>query len=100
MTYANFTERTALIGGLRDLADYLESNPEVSAPSYSAVHTFPPDGDWAEMRAEIDAIAARLDVTACETPGGHYAATRSFGPIEYRVVAIPPKSDSDNEESE
>jgi hypothetical protein len=100
MTYADSTERTALISGLRGLADYLESNPEVPAPSYSTVHTFPPDGDWAEMRAEIDATAARLDVIVQQTPGGHYVATRSFGPVEYRVVAIPCKNDSDSERSE
>ena len=23
------------------------------------------------------------------TVGGHYVATRSFGPVEYRAVAIP-----------
>jgi len=100
MTYADPTERSAFIGGLRALADYLESSPGVPAPIYSDVFTFPPDGDWAVMRAGIDAIAARLDVIARETVGGHYVATRSFGPVEYRAVAIPPKSDSGNEESE
>ncbi len=35
MTYADSTERAALIGGLRALADYLESNPEIPAPIYS-----------------------------------------------------------------
>jgi hypothetical protein len=100
MTYANPSERTAFVSGLRNLADYLESNPEVPAPIYSDVLTFPPDGGWMVMRAEIDAIAARLGVIARETVGGHYVATRSFGPIGYRAVAIPPKSNSDNEESE
>jgi hypothetical protein len=100
MTYDNSTEHTALISGLRSLADYLESNPEVPAPSYPTVYTFPPDGDWTVMRADIDAIAARLDVLARETVGGHYVATRSFGPVEYRAVAISPKSDSDHEGSE
>jgi hypothetical protein len=100
MTYADSTERAALISGLRSLADYLESNPEVPAPSYPAVYTFPSDGEWAEMRAEIDATAARLGVIAHEASGGHYVATRSFGPVEYRAVAIWPKSDSDNRESE
>lgn len=99
MTYASTNERAALIGGLRDLADYLESNPGVPAPIYSDVFTFPPDGDWAVMRAEIDSIAARLGVAGRETGGGHYVATRSFGPIEYRAVAIPRTNDSDNEQS-
>lgn len=73
----------------RGLADYLESNPEVPAPGYSPVHTFSPDGAWAEMCAEIDAIAARLDVIAYLTGGGHYVAVRSFGPVEYRAVRHP-----------
>jgi hypothetical protein len=100
MTYSDPTERAELIGGFRALADYLESNPEVPAPAYPTVHTFPPDGDWAEMRAEIDAIAAGLGVTACKTGCGHYVATRSFGPVEYRAVAIPPRSGSGNRKSE
>ena len=32
MTYAGNSERAALIGGFRALADYLESNPDVPAP--------------------------------------------------------------------
>jgi hypothetical protein len=98
MTHTDSPERAALIGGLRGLADYLESNPEVPAPSYPTVFTFPLDGGWAVMRAEIDAIAARLDVIARETPSGHYVATRSFGPVEYRAVAIPRSNDSDQGE--
>jgi hypothetical protein len=99
MTYADTGQRTALIGGLRALADYLESNPEVPAPTYSDVLTFPPDRDWAVMRAEIDSIAGLLGVAGRETGGGHYVATQSFGPIEYRAVAIPRSNDSDNEQS-
>ena len=98
MAHTDSPERAALIGGLRGLADYLESNPEVPAPSYPTVYMFPPDGGWAKMRAEIDAIAARLDVIARETHGGHYVATRSFGPVEYRAVAIPRSNDSEQSE--
>jgi len=32
MTYANAKERSDLISGLRELADFLEQNPEVPAP--------------------------------------------------------------------
>ena len=88
MTYAGNSERAALIGGFRELADYLESNPDVPAPGYSDVLAFPPDGECAGMRAEIDVIAERIGVEARETAGGHYVATRSFGPVEYRAVAI------------
>ena len=100
MTHADSTERAALISGFRGLADYLESNPQIPAPAYSTVHAFPSDDDWAEMRAAIDVIADRLGVIAHLAGGGHYVATRSFGPVEYRAVAIPPKSDSDNRRGE
>jgi hypothetical protein len=97
MNYTDSTERAALISGLRALADYLESNPGMPAPTYPAVWTFPPAGDWAEMRADIDATAAQLEVTAHLTAGGHYVATRSFGPVEYRAVAIPRPADDESE---
>ena len=98
MTYSDPTERAALIGGLRALADYLVSNPEVPVPIYSSVHTFPPsDDEWAGMCADIDAIAAPLGVVAHRAFGGHYVAARSFGPVEYRAVAIPRRDDTESE---
>ena len=100
MTYADSTERAAFIAGVRELADYLESNPEVPAPIYSRVYTFPPNIGWAEMCAEIDAAAALLGVMPRLTDGGHYVAGRSFGPVEYEAVAIPCKNLSGNKESE
>ena len=87
MTYAD-SSVPAFISGLRGIVEYLESNPEIPAPIYSTVHTFPA-GDWPTMCAEIDAIAALLGVTAHVSPSGHYVAVRSFGPVEYRAVAIP-----------
>ena len=94
MTFADSIERARLVSGLRGLADYLESIPEVPAPVYSSVLAFP-SGDWTGTCAEIDAAAAYLGVTAHMTGGGHYVAARSFGPVEYRVVAIPPGNDSE-----
>lgn len=67
MTYATPEQRAALIDGLRALADYLESSPDVPAPNYTDVFTFPPDGDCPGMRAEIDAIAGLLGSPARET---------------------------------
>jgi hypothetical protein len=98
MTYTDSTERAAVISGLRGLAEYLESTPEMPAPAYPVIYTFPPTGEWTAMRAEIDNAAALLGVTARDTSGGHYVAARHFGPVEYRAVAIPP--DSDSEEGE
>ena len=96
MTYADSIERAAFISGLHALADYLTSNLAVPAPIFSHVFVFPSDRNWAVMCAEIDAIAARLGVTTQVTYSGHYLATRSFGPVEYRAVAIP-RHDNESE---
>ncbi len=89
MAYASPAERAALIDGFRALADYLESSPGIPAPSHADVYAFPPDDDCAVMRAEIDTIAQLVGSqpreTACRQ---HYGVTRSFGPVEYRAVAI------------
>ena len=95
MTFADPTERAHLIRGLRGLADYLDSIPELPAPVYSTVYAFPSRGDWAGMCADIEAIAGLLRVPAGITRGGHYVAVRSFGPVEYCAVAIPPGSESE-----
>jgi hypothetical protein len=98
MTYTDSTDRAAVISGLRGLADYLESTPEIPAPAYPVIYTFPTTGEWAVMCAEIDKAAALLGVTACKTAGGHYVAVRSFGPVEYRTIAIPPRNDTEEGE--
>lgn len=98
MTFADPTERAHLIRGFRGLADYLESIPELSAPVYSTVYVFPSRGDWAGMCADIEEIAVLLGVPAGLTGGGHYVANRWFGPVEFRAVAIPPGSDSQESE--
>ena len=97
MTYANPAERAALISGLRALADYLESSPAVPVSSSPTVYAFPPRRDFTEMRAEVDAIAARLGVTASTTPHQrHYVASRMFGPVAFCAVAIP-RNDGEGE---
>jgi hypothetical protein len=89
--YANSEERAALIAGLRDLADFLDQNPQAPTPRQADLLVFPPDGSDAEMFAEIDAIAERLGTTAGDagSPAGHYSAVRGFGLMQYRAVAIP-----------
>jgi len=90
MSYANSEERTGLIAGLRDLADFLDRNPDVPAPLSTVVYLFPLDGTDAEMFAEIDVIAESIGATASDaSPRGHYSAVRNFGPVQYRAVAIP-----------
>src|SRR5438067_995801 len=97
MTYAEPAERAALIAGFRALADYLESNPDIPTTGYATVYAFPPGNACAGMRTEIDSIAAQLGVRTHESAGGsHYTALRSFGPVEYRAVAICEHQHHDN----
>ena len=89
--YGNDEERTRLIAGLRDLADFLDRNPGVPVPRGTDLLVFPPQGSDAEMFADIDVIAGQIGVTASDvgSPAGHYSAVRCFGPVQYRAVAIP-----------
>ncbi|MGP3914268.1 hypothetical protein [Nonomuraea sp. 10N515B] len=82
--------RTALINGLLDLAAFLETHPEVPVTSSVTVRHFPNHDDDADMRAEIDQIAARAGshIDYEDSPYGHYATSVFFGPVEYRAVAI------------
>jgi hypothetical protein len=91
MTYANLEEHSSLIVGLRDLADFLEENPEVPAPRWADVLVFPPDGTDKEMKTEIERVAILIDGTVSDqaADNGHYTASRKFGPVQYRAVAIP-----------
>jgi hypothetical protein len=86
--YADSGERADLIAGLRALASYLNANPAVPAPPWMSLLTFPLEGTCTEQRAEIDAIAARIGAETRDNGNGHYTASRFFGPVEYRAVAI------------
>jgi hypothetical protein len=89
--HANSEERRRLTAGLRELADFLDRNPEVPAPQRADVIVFPAEGADVEMFAEIDVIAAQIGTIAsdADSPSGHYSAIRDFGPVQYRAVAIP-----------
>ena len=89
--YAKSDERSGLIAGLRELAEFLDQHPQVPAPRRTDLFVFPQDGSDAEMFAEIDVIAAEIGATAtdADSPAGHYSAVRDFGPVQYRAVAIP-----------
>jgi hypothetical protein len=89
--HANPAERSRLTAGLRELAEFLDQNPQVPVPRSAELLVFPPDGTDAEMFAAIDAIAELVGATpsAAGSPAGHYSAVRGFGPVQYRAVAIP-----------
>ncbi len=88
--YADDKQRARLIAGLRDLANFLNQNPGVPVPRWVDVLVFPAEANDAEMFAEIDTIAEMIGSTAsdADSPHGHYSAVRSFGPVQYRAVAI------------
>ena len=99
--YANDEERVRLIAGLRDLAEFLDQNPEVPVPWGTDILVFPVEASDVEMFAEIDTIAELIGSTAsdADSPRGHYSAVRTFGPVQYRAIASP-HSTRDNEGSE
>ncbi|WP_432928174.1 hypothetical protein ACQPZZ_01405 [Microbispora sp. CA-135349] len=86
----NDDHRSALIAGLRALADFLDANPAVPVPYSVNVLHFPHRAPDAEMCAEVDHIAELLgtSIDPREREAGHYAASICFGPVEYRAVAI------------
>jgi hypothetical protein len=94
MVYANAGERCSLISGLRALAGFLEDHPEVPAPRWADVLVFPPGSTDRDARTAVDAIAVLIgsEVADETAAGGHYTATRHFGPVQYRAVAIPTRA--------
>lgn len=87
-------DRAAFINGLRSLADFLESSPDVPVPGNfpgSVTLTVFPDGDTDdEQRAGVDSIATALGVSTDEHgTHRHYVANLDFGPVQYKAVAIP-----------
>ena len=101
MSYANADERGRLIAGIRDLATFLQDHPDMPAPRWADVYVFPSHGACEEMRAEIDQIAARIGAEATDNAAyGHYVASRHFGPVQYRAVAIIQHPDNSHGEGE
>ncbi|MGI5224745.1 hypothetical protein [Actinoallomurus sp. CA-142502] len=85
------THRTEFINGLHALADYLDTNPALPVPAFHTEVLIHIRGTDSEQRAEVDRLAALLGVSTVDRTdtGGHYTATRAFGPVEYRCVAVP-----------
>jgi len=86
-----YDPRAALIAGLRDMADFLETNPDIPTPHSSPTLYHFPDGQTdADKRDGVDTIAAYLgssiDLGSLEY--GHYVTQIAFGPVRYQAVAI------------
>jgi hypothetical protein len=84
--------RAEVIGGLRQLADYLDQHPEVPVNEFgwSLLDFTRHDVDDTAGKAEVDQVAATLGVTVRdETPrGGHYRAVKAFGLVTYEFLHV------------
>jgi hypothetical protein len=83
--------RTEFIAALRSLADFLDSNPAVPVPLFGDRITLCADSFDNGGKAQVDQIACLLGgaITDETATGGHYLASRQFGPLGYEAVAIP-----------
>jgi hypothetical protein len=92
MIPGDLLHRTKVIGGLRQLADWLDAHPDVPVSPFGwDLSIYPQFAEDADRAAEVDRIAAILgvDVTDQTGDGGHYIASRAFGLITYEAVHIP-----------
>lgn len=83
--------RGQICEGLQALAAYLDEHPGVPVTAFGCQITeFTQGGDDAAGIAEVDRIAAILGVPAAyqTAGGGHYQASRMFGPVRYRITHI------------
>ena len=78
------------VRSLRELADYLDRHPAIPVPKHGATIALHAAAAEDGGRAQVDRIAGLLDaaVTDETARGGHYWATRQFGPIGYEVAAV------------
>lgn len=96
-------DRAAHIKGLRDLADWLEANPDIpiGASNQTALqYSIAAYGDWKhDFHAacnELNRVAALIgeDVIDIGAPGsGWRKVKRTFGPVAYQAVAIERKAE-------
>ena len=82
--------RSAFVGALRELADFLAANPAVPVPTGRSVITLCADRYEDGGKEQVGRIARLLGAAvADDTPDGHYTASREFGQISYQIVSIP-----------
>lgn len=88
-TVGDSDQRTRFVNGLRELADFLQSRPEVPVPEAGETITVLAEGTTAEKFAQVDYAGRLLDVPVADDTarGGHLYAERNFGPVTYGFVA-------------
>jgi hypothetical protein len=96
---ADAADRAKFIAGLRALACFLAAHPDAPLPAgyhKTTILVFPDGETGTERRAGVDAAAAVIGATAADPSGcGHYAASRTFGPVVYEVLAISDEARAD-----
>jgi hypothetical protein len=90
-SYAHGAGRLEFIAGLHALADYLAAHPGIPVPPHGADILLHVDAAEDGGCLQVRQIARQLQASVTdETPhDGHCYATRSFGPLAYRVISIP-----------
>lgn len=87
--FADKDKRRAFVAGLRELADFLDANPDVPAPRFSSeisVHLYGTD----EQKVTAIVECARLMGVepTLESDGHHLLARLSFGHVVYQVIGL------------
>lgn len=94
MTDRTADDRERAIEGLRRMADFLAAHPDVPIDVMHYVQYSVDNAVTAGRRAEVERVAALLDVTPTGTPAGHYIACRQFGPVQYVAVSCHPSEEA------
>jgi hypothetical protein len=95
----DLTTRTKVITGLRQLADYLDTHPDLPVARYGwDCHVYTDQTSDTDARAEVDTIAAVLGVNVDDRTSqrGHYTAARTFGLVTYEAVHVPAQRMADH----
>jgi hypothetical protein len=82
--------RTQFINGLRQLADFLDTHPDVPVPPYGTTIDVHVDSTDHGGKAQVDAVAEQLGASVDDdtAESGHYRTMRDFGYVGYCAVAI------------
>ncbi|MFC4535292.1 hypothetical protein [Sphaerisporangium dianthi] len=87
---AHTPDRLAYINGLRDLADFLDTNPDIPTPEGMVTAYCFPHGTDEDIRAQVDQVARLLgsDIDPYEHVLDHYSTRITFGVAEYKAVGL------------
>lgn len=80
-------DRLTYITGLRDLADFLDTNPDMPTPEGTVTAYHFADGTDEEIRGHIDHIA-RLLSAEISPDSLNYCTGIRFGLVEYKAVGV------------